>query len=102
MFLTSEVEYYRSCEPQESWLSLERSMMQSSTLFECGPLPPTSTSHPPDIIHVISVPRPSPFFTLFRFRVLENRRTKNGGGLGTRLEQLQACRGKANKVFSGF
>ena len=23
-----------------SWLSLERSMMKSSTLFECGPLPP--------------------------------------------------------------
>ena len=39
-FLTSEVEYCRSCEPQESWLSLEHSMMKSSTLFERRPLPP--------------------------------------------------------------
>ena len=32
--------------------------------------PPTSTSRPPNIIHVIGVPRPSPFFALFRFCVL--------------------------------
>ena len=38
--LTSEVEYCQSCEPQESWLSLERSMMKSSMLFEREPLPP--------------------------------------------------------------
>ena len=31
-------------------------MMKSSTLFEYGPLPPTSTSRPPNIIHVIGVP----------------------------------------------
>ena len=37
-------------------------MMKSSTLFECGSLPPTSTSRPLDIIHVIGVPRPSLFF----------------------------------------
>ena len=37
-------------------------MMKSSTLFEHGPLPPpTSTSRPPDLIHVIVFPRPSPF-----------------------------------------
>ena len=39
-------------------------MMKSSTLFECGPLPHTSASHPPDVIHVIGVPRSSPFFAL--------------------------------------
>ena len=39
-FLTSKVKYCRSCEPQESWLSLEHSMMKSSALFERGPLPP--------------------------------------------------------------
>ena len=38
--------------------------------------PPTFTSRPPDIIHVIGVPRPSPFFALFRFRVLYWMRTK--------------------------
>ena len=46
-------------------------MKSSSTLFhvlECGPLPPTSTSHPPDVIHVIGVPMP---FTLF---VLKNKK----------------------------
>ena len=34
--------------------------------------------------------RPSPFFALFRFRVFilnANRRTKNGGGLETRLDR---------------
>ena len=44
--------------------------MMSSTLFECGPFPPTSTSRPPDVIYMIGVPRPSPFFALSHFRVL--------------------------------
>ena len=35
-------------------------MMKSSTLFEHGPLPPTSTSRPPDVIHVIGFPRDCP------------------------------------------
>ena len=36
-----------------------------------------STSRPPDVTHVMDETRPSPFFTLFRFRVLNaNRRTK--------------------------
>ena len=47
--LTGEVEYCQSCEPKESWLSLERLMMKSSALFERGPLPPyvhlVSTRH---------------------------------------------------------
>jgi len=52
------------------------------------PSPHTSTSRPPDVIHVTGVPRPSPFFALFRFRVLYWTKTeeqKTGGGLGTRL-----------------
>ena len=32
--------------------------------------PHTFTSHPPDVIHMTGVSRPSPFFTLFRFCVL--------------------------------
>ena len=48
-----------------------------------------STSCPPDVIHVIGVPRPSPFFVLFRFHVLRKpknkQKKKNGGGLGMRL-----------------
>ena len=35
-----------------------------------GTAPPTSTLRPPDAIHVIGVSGPSPFFVLFRFRVL--------------------------------
>ena len=31
---------------------------------------PLSTSHPPNVIHVIGVPRPFPCFALFRFCVL--------------------------------
>ena len=46
--------------------------------------PPTSlrvTSCPPDVTHVMNETRPSPFFALFRFRVLyvnANRRAKTG------------------------
>ena len=87
-FLTSEVEYCRSCETQESWLSLERSMMKPSTLFEHEPLPP--------YVHLVSTRRHSrdrcsQAFPVFRALALpciilnENRRTKNGGALGTRL-----------------
>ena len=98
-FLTCEVEYCRSCEPQESWLSLERSMMKSSTLFERGPLPP--------YVHLASTRRHSrdrcsQAFPVFRALLLpciilnENRRTKNGGGLGTRLVLIfmNCCNGK--------
>ena len=48
----------------------------------------TSTSRPPDVTHVINETRPSPFFALFPLPCIilnANRRTKNGGGLGTRL-----------------
>jgi len=43
------------------------------------PSPPTSTSRPPDVIHVIGVPRPSLFFALFRFRTVyyTERKPKN-------------------------
>ena len=52
-----------------------------------GNAPHTSTSCPPDVIHVIGVPRPSPFFAPLPCTILnKNRRTKNGGGLGTRLD----------------
>ena len=60
-------------------------MMKSSALFECGPLPHTSTSCPPDVIHIIGVPRPSPFFALFRFHVL--RKLKNKKKTGEAWEQ---------------
>ena len=63
-------------------LAIGERSMKSSTLFERGPLPPTFTSHPPDVIHVKGVPRPSPFFALFRFpvfNILEGK-PKNKGG----------------------
>ena len=72
-FLTGQAENSRSCECLRSCLTIECSMMKSSTLFhvfECKPLPPPMmTSRPPDVIHMIAVPRPSPFFTLFHFHV---------------------------------
>ena len=43
-------------------------LIEIESVIECGPLPPTSTSHPPDIIHVICVPRPSLFFVLFQIK----------------------------------
>ena len=68
-------------------------MIKSSALFERGPLPPTSISHPPDVIHVISVrdrcPRPSPFFFFAALPlpciVLNANRRKNGGGLSPQI-----------------
>jgi len=48
-----------------------------------GNTPHTSTSRPPDVIHVIGVPRPSPFFTPLSCIILnENRRTKKWGRPG--------------------
>ena len=70
-FLTGEAKYCRPREHLGSGPSLECLMMKSNTLFERGsPPPPTSTSRPPDVIHMTGVPRPSPFFTLFHLRVL--------------------------------
>ena len=42
-----------------------------------GYRPPTSTSRPPDVIHMIGVPRPSPFFALFSFMYYTERKPKN-------------------------
>ena len=64
-FLTGQVEYSLPCEHLGSCLVIECLMMKFSTLFDYGPLP-----RPPDVIHMIGVPRPSPFFSPFRFRVL--------------------------------
>ena len=49
---------------------------------------PTFTSHPPEIIHVISVPGPSPYSAALPLACIilnASRREKNGGGLGMRL-----------------
>ena len=75
----------QSCEPQESWLSSERSMMKSSALFERGPLPP--------YVHLASTRRHScdrcsQAFPVFRALPLlciilnKNRRTKKRGRPG--------------------
>ena len=62
-FLTGNVDYSLSRECLGSCLAMERSVMKSSMLFECEPLPYlASTSHPPDVVHMMSVPRPFPFF----------------------------------------
>ena len=71
--LTGPVEYSWSCERLGSCLAVEHSMMNSSTLFnvfEYRLLPPASNSRPPDIIHMVSVLRYSPFSPLFHFCVL--------------------------------
>ena len=81
-FLTVQAEYSQSCKRLGSCLEIE-------SVIECGPLPPTSTSHPPDIIHVICVPRPSLFFVLFQ---TEERKWE---GLGARLTKPYVV-GEAN------
>ena len=50
--------------------------------------PPTSTLHLPGVIHVMSIPRPSPILTalpLLCITLNANQRTNSRGGLGTRL-----------------
>ena len=75
-------------------------MVKSSKLFERGPLPPTSTSRPPYVIHVISVLSPSPFFaalplpcTYYTECKAINKKQGGGGGegLGTRLVKSNVC-----------
>ena len=68
--------------------ALERMVL--CVVLAVGPLPPMSTSRPPDVIHVMNAPTPSPFYflSIFRFRVLlivnANGRSKRGE-LGARL-----------------
>ena len=55
--------------------------MKSSCYLNVDPSPPVSASRPPDVIHVIDVPRPSPFFAALLLPCIiwnENRRTKLG------------------------
>ena len=82
-FLTGQVEHSRSCECLGSCLATE-CLIKSSTLFECGPLPPTSISCPLDVIYVLS---PSTFFASFFSVYYTERKPKNKsmGGLGMRL-----------------
>ena len=75
-------------------------MMKSSIV---GRRPPTSTLRPPDVIHMTSVPRPSPFFALFLPPCIilnANQRTKNGVGLGMRLHFLLPGNGMGRRCMS--
>ena len=79
-FFTSQAEFSRWCKHLGFCLVTE-CLMKSSMLFKHGPLPPKSNLHPPDIIHVISVPSPSPFFTVLPLPCIilnANQRTKVG------------------------
>ena len=91
-FLTSEKEYSYEC--LGSFLVTDDSM-KCSTFYECGPLPspPTSTSCPPDIIHMVSVPRFPPFFTTPCFRVLYWMHTneQKQGRLGNETRLIVNC-----------
>ena len=63
-----------------------------------------STSHPPDVIHVIGVPKPYPVFVLFRFHVLYWTQTEARGGLKRVCLQYVHKPGKEweEKVFGSF
>ena len=65
------------------WWSLVR-------YLNVDPSPPMSTLRLPDVIHVIGVPRPSPFCALFRFRVLyltQTKEQKTGNAWERRLSE---------------
>ena len=66
-FLPFKVKYSRSRKRLGSCVAMECSKMKTSMLFECVEPSPL---RPPDTVHMIGVPRPSPFSPLFRFRVL--------------------------------
>ena len=70
----------RSCERMGSCLAIEGSMMKSSMLFECGPF--STHVHPPNVIHVISVPSPAPLFHFCVSYCTEHKpKDENVGGL---------------------
>ena len=84
MFLTSQMEYSRSCEHLGSCLGT-----QSWSLvcyLNVDPSSPMFSLCPPDVTHMISASRPCPFFSHFPLSCIilnTNWRTKHGGGLGT-------------------
>ena len=59
-----------------SFLTRECSMIKCSAFYECRLLPPMCTSCPPDVIHMVSVPRFPPSFTTPCFHVLYWMHTK--------------------------
>ena len=95
--LSTVVNLVNVCGPGYRWSAWWWSLVYM--LFECRlPPPPMSTLHPPDIIHVRDVPRPSLFHALPSPCIIlnANQRTKNGVGLGTRLCY---CYGSAYKCW---
>ena len=63
--------------------------MIQCVVLAVGSLPPTSTSHPPDVVQVMNVPRPSPFFAgLPLLFIIVN---GNRGGLVMRLMLVPQC-----------
>ena len=90
-FLTCQAEYQRSCKHLGSCLLTGCSMMKSSMSFKCGTLP----QYQPDVIHVISVPRPSPFFAalplLYIILKASQREQKQPGRLGNEATCFTDC-----------
>ena len=77
--LTGQAEYSQSCECLGSCQATECSTMKSVCYLNADPSPFASTWRPPDVIHVISVPRPFPLSPLLHFCVImlnTNWRTK--------------------------
>ena len=85
-FLTDQAEYLRSCVNVWgiAYIVTEHSMMKSSMLFECRPLPlpPSTTSCPPDVIHVCSQAFPFFFFCSSAFVYYTECKPKNNNGEG--------------------
>ena len=88
----------------ETTEQMEHSRIIISLLLECGSLPPSNIHlYPPDVIHMVSVTKPSPFIvTLCRILATENHRRvpsflhgceiKSGSGLGMRLASIATMR----------
>ena len=112
--LDSRWQYWTTLDIQDSWGSQDWQYSTSPviillyrllhTSWLMGEAPPTSTSCPPDLIHVIGVPRPSPFsHSSIRFRVLywtKIEEQKNGGGLGTSLPWVQVTEEAQGNTFN--
>ena len=100
-FFTVQVECSQSCDHLRFYHVMERSMLKSRTLFECGPSP-MSTSCPSDILHMIIVSSSFPFLPLFHFstpmywteckpRSKKKKKKKREAGLGMRLRYITVC-----------
>ena len=63
--------------------------------FAVGPLLPTSTLHPLNIIHVMNEPRPSPFFAVLLLLCIRVRKLRTPSKFGRSFAEINSHKDEA-------